>query len=82
MIPDLNGNGWKSRGGRVWIYPEALLSGKHLCKEGSRKVREIKLAGIDNISYDEGEGEQKLEFTLVTLDTITKLCITLVPSLH
>ena len=60
MIPDTSGDGWKSWGGRVWTYPEALLSGSYICKEGPKFVRTIKLSEIHNLAYADSEVEHRL----------------------
>lgn len=43
--------GWLSWGDRVWTLPEALLSLTLLCKIDSRRIEEVNLRRVANLSY-------------------------------
>lgn len=52
--------GWKSWGGRVWTFPEALLSSELVYKFGTEAVRPITLRQIGCIAYAPDQEEMRI----------------------
>lgn len=52
--------GWESWGGRVWTFPEALLSSQLAYKFGSEGIQSISLRQIGAIAFPPGQEEMRL----------------------